>query len=65
MLPTRTVTMARTPLSEESTPPTAATPAERLMMVWLLTIEGSAMPGVDIAQSRLPRHVVHIERRGG
>ena len=64
MLPRRTVTIERKSLSDDSPPPTAATPAERLMMVWPLTIEAWAMQGVDIAQSRLPRHVVHVERRG-
>lgn len=64
MMKSRTVTIERKPLNEESMPPTAATPAERLMMVWPLTIEAWAMQGVDIAQSRLQRHVVHVERRG-
>lgn len=64
MQPNRNVTIERKSLSEDSSPPTAATPAERLMMVWPLTIEAWAMQGVDITQFRLPRHVVHIERRG-
>ncbi len=64
MIGSRAVTIERKSLKEESSPPTAATPAERLMMVWPLTIEAWAMQGVDIAQSRLQRHVVHVERRG-
>ena len=64
MMGSRVVTIERKSLNEESSPPTAATPAARLMMVWPLTIEAWAMRGVDIAQSRLQRHVVHIERRG-
>ena len=60
----RTVTIARLSLKAESSPPTATTAAERLMMVWPLTIEAWAMQGVEIAQSRLSRHVVHVERRG-
>jgi hypothetical protein len=60
----RKVTIERKSLSDDSLPPTGATPAERLMMVWPLTIEAWAMQGVDIAQSRLSRHVVHVERRG-
>lgn len=60
----RVVTIERKPLKADSLPPTAATPAERLSMVWPLTIEAWAMQGEDIAQSRLPRHVVHLERRG-
>ena len=64
MSSTRVVTIERKPLKEDSSPPSAATPAERLLMVWPLTIEAWAMQGEDIAQSRLPRHVVHLERRG-
>ncbi len=64
MQPNRKVTIERKSLSDDSSPPTAATPAELLMMVWPLTIEAWAMQGVDIAQSRLQRHVVHVERRG-
>lgn len=64
MLSGRTVTIERKSLADESLPPTAVTAAERLLMVWPLTIEAWAMQGEDIAQSRLPRHVVHVERRG-
>ena len=53
MIGSRVVTIERKPLRQDSSPPTAATPAERLMMVWPLTIEAWAMQGVDIAQSRL------------
>lgn len=52
MMGRRVVTIERKPLKEESLPPTAATPAERLLMVWPLTIEAWALRGVDIAQSR-------------
>jgi hypothetical protein len=65
MQPIRKITIERKSLSDDSSPPTGATAADRLMMVWPLTIEAWAMQGVDIAQSRLPRHVVHVERRGG
>lgn len=65
MPPVRKVTIERKSLSDDSSPPSGATPAERLLMVWPLTIEAWAMQGVDIAQSRLLRHVVHVERRGG
>lgn len=63
MSPKRVVTIERKSLKEDSSPPSAATPAERMLMVWPLTIEAWAMQGEDIAQSRLPRHVVHVERR--
>ncbi len=60
----RIVTIDRLSLKCDSLPPTPASAAERLMMVWPLTIEAWAMQGVEIAQSRLSRHVVHVERRG-
>ncbi len=63
MSPSRVVTIERKPLKAASSPPSAATPAERLLMVWPLTIEAWAMQGEDIAQSRLPRHVVHVYRK--
>lgn len=63
MASSRVVTIERKSLKADSTPPIAATPAGRLLMVWPLTIEAWAMQGEDIAQSRLPRHVVHLERR--
>ncbi len=64
MSSSRIVSIERKSLKADSSPPSAATPAERLLMVWPLTIEAWAMQGEDIAQSRLPRHVVHLERRG-
>jgi len=41
------------------------TAAERLDMMWQLTIDAWAFKGETIAQSRLPRHVVRIVRREG
>ena len=60
----RPVTVERKSLKDESSPPTLTSPSERLLMVWPLTIEAWAMLGEDIAQSRLPRHVVHVKRGG-
>lgn len=40
-----------------------ATPQERLAMVWPLTIQVWAFRGVDVAESRLPRHLIRITRR--
>ncbi|MCA9031842.1 MAG: hypothetical protein KDA66_13595 [Planctomycetaceae bacterium] len=42
-----------------------ATPAERVKMVWPLTVTAWAFKGQDIVQSRLQRHVARIIRREG
>ena len=39
------------------------TPAERLAMVWPLTLQAWIFTGKPLAQSRLPRHTVRILRR--
>jgi hypothetical protein len=38
------------------------TPAERLDMMWQLTIDAWSFTGEPIAESRLPRHIVRIHR---
>ena len=38
-------------------------PAERLAMVWTLTVQAWAFKGLD-DEPRLPRHVVRVVRRG-
>jgi len=40
-----------------------STPAQRLSMMWQLTIDAWLFKGESIAQSRLPRHVVSVVRR--
>jgi len=40
------------------------TPAQRLAMMWQLTIDAWSFKGEPIAESRLPRHVVRVYRRG-
>ena len=40
------------------------TVAERLEMVWQLTLDAWAFKGEPV-EPRLPRHVVRLERRGG
>ncbi len=40
-------------------------PSERLAMVWPLTVDVWAFMGYDIAESRLPRHIVRVLRRKG
>ena len=43
----------------------STTAAERLDMMWQLTIDAWVFKGEAVAQSRLPRHVVRIVRREG
>jgi hypothetical protein len=45
--------------------PGNTTAAERLDMMWQLTIDAWVFKGESVAQSRLPRHVVRIVRREG
>ena len=39
------------------------TPAERLGMMWQLTLDAWAFTGQPLAESRLPRHLVRVQRR--
>ena len=41
------------------------TPAERLQMMWQLTLDAWAFKGEPIAELRLPRHIVRVLRREG
>jgi hypothetical protein len=41
------------------------TPAERLDMMWQLTIDAWSFTGEPIAESRLPRHIVSVHRSKG
>ncbi|MFN8060429.1 MAG: hypothetical protein U0Q12_14845 [Vicinamibacterales bacterium] len=38
-------------------------PSDRLAMMWQLTIDAWAFTGQAVAESRLPRTVVHVHRR--
>ncbi len=42
----------------------SADPAECLKMVWPMTLDAWAFTGERRAESRLPRHLVHIQRAG-
>jgi hypothetical protein len=42
-----------------------STPAERLAMMWPLAVDAWAFMGEPVAESRLPRHIVRVLRRGG
>ena len=37
---------------------------ERIDLVWSLTVDAYAFMGENLAESRLQRHVVHLERGG-
>lgn len=39
------------------------TPGQRMELIWPLTVAAWAMKGEDIANQRLQRHVVRVERR--
>lgn len=54
------------PLSEqgEEDDLRATTMAERIQMMWQLTVDAWAFKEGFAVESRLPRHVVRIERRG-
>ncbi|HEY2412792.1 MAG TPA: hypothetical protein VGI40_11145 [Pirellulaceae bacterium] len=41
----------------------ASTPEQRLSLIWPLTIQAWAFKGIDVAESRLPRHLMRITRR--
>jgi hypothetical protein len=40
-----------------------ASPADRVAMLWQLTVDVWAFMGYDIAESRLSRHIVRVVRR--
>ncbi len=39
------------------------TPAERLQMMWQLTVDAWAFKGEPVAELRLPRHIIRVLRR--
>lgn len=43
----------------------STTPAERLAMMWQLTLDAWAFKGERLAELRLPRHIVRVLRREG
>jgi hypothetical protein len=56
-----------TKLSEqgEETDLDSTTPAERLARMWQLGLNARAFKGEPIVESRLPRHIVSVQRRRG
>jgi hypothetical protein len=43
----------------------SATAAKRLGMMWQLTLDAWAFKGEQVAELRLPRHIVRVLRREG
>ena len=41
----------------------STTPAQRLEMMWQLTMDAWAFKGEHIAELRLPRHIIRVLRR--
>jgi hypothetical protein len=41
----------------------STTPAQRLEMMWQLTLDAWAFKGEPLAELRLPRHIVRVLRR--
>jgi hypothetical protein len=41
----------------------STTPAQRLEMMWQLTLDAWAFKGEPVAELRLPRHIVRVLRR--
>ena len=41
----------------------STTPAQRLEMMWQLTMDAWAFKGEPIAELRLPRHIIRVLRR--
>jgi hypothetical protein len=61
----REITVRKSTLAEQGTERDldALTPGQRMGMIHQLTIDAWAMKGEDIAEQRLQRHVVRVERR--
>lgn len=63
----RVVTIRKIRLSEEGVDDDEVarmTPEQRMELIWPLTVDAWAMMGEDIAEFRLPRHVVRVIRQG-
>jgi len=60
-----TYAVRKTTLSQQDEDPELAntTAAERLGMMWQLTLDAWAFTGDPVAESRLPRHLVRVLRR--
>lgn len=60
---TRKVTVTRLEDQDRVDDLKSTTPAERLEMMWQLTLDAWAFKGEPVAELRLPRHIVRVLRR--
>lgn len=62
----RIITVRKTTLAEQEQDDDVAllTPGQRMELIELITIDAYAMKGEDVAQQRLQRDAVRVERRG-
>ena len=59
----RNIQVRKTSLKEESDDLKNTTSAERLEMMWQLTLDAWAFKGEPVAEPRLQRHIVRVFRR--
>ena len=58
----RNIQIRKTSLKEETDDLKNTTPAERLGMMWQLTLDAWALKGEPLVEPRLQRHIVRILR---
>ena len=62
-LETKKVRVSKLEEQDETDDLRSTTPAERLEMMWQLTMDAWAFKGEPIAELRLPRHIIRVLRR--
>jgi len=62
-LETKKVRVSKLEEQDNSDDLRSTTPAQRLEMMWQLTMDAWAFKGEPIAELRLPRHIVRVLRR--
>jgi hypothetical protein len=62
-LETEKVRISKLEEQDESDDLRSTTPAQRLEMMWQLTMDAWAFKGEPVAELRLPRHIVRVLRR--
>jgi len=62
-LETKKVRVSKLEEQDNSDDLRSKTPAQRLEMMWQLTMDAWAFKGEPIAELRLPRHIVRVLRR--
>ncbi len=62
-LETKKVRISKLEEQDKSDDLRSTTPAQRLEMMWQLTMDAWAFKGEPIAELRLPRHIIRVLRR--